>query len=257
MNLYTNGCSWTWGGSLDEYFFIKTPENLTYGVYSNTERLKYVWPTHLGRLLGATKVTDLSSGCGSNQRIVRTTYDWLKSTPVSEIQETVAVIQIAELSRFEMYNPLNSEMENHPGDWMKCKIDVVNSEPEYNDRQGNKPIPEKELLLETKRRLRYSHHLEDVYRTISYIYALKGMFDAFQIKDYYFWIQNNNWPLMMPEQFVTDIYENFKVLDDNVPMGTCWNYENVSKLDQHPSVKGHRQIARQIHRDMIRKGYQA
>jgi hypothetical protein len=65
--LFTNGCSWTWGGSLEEYW--ETEE----------DRLKLVWPHHLGNLLRADNVVNLSLSCGSNQRIVRTTLNWLLS----------------------------------------------------------------------------------------------------------------------------------------------------------------------------------
>lgn len=254
MNLYTNGCSWTWGGGLDEYFFTKTPEYPIQGVYSNEKRLKIVWPTHLGKILGANKVTDLSSGCGSNQRIVRTTFDWLRQQSAEELQDTIAVIQITELSRFEMYNPLDDSSENHSGDWMKCKIDIVNSEPEHNHRQGQKLIKVEELLKEVNRRLKYNHHIEDVYRTIGYLYALKGMFEAYKLKDFYIWIQNNHWAMMMPREYYTNIFENFKVLDDD-RFGEPWTYQTVSKLDNHPGVHGHRQLAHIIYDNMLRKGY--
>jgi hypothetical protein len=64
MILLTNGCSWTYGGSLglDE-------------IEKQEQRLQSTWPHHLGQLLNVSENVQLAVGCGSNQRIVRTTFD--------------------------------------------------------------------------------------------------------------------------------------------------------------------------------------
>jgi hypothetical protein len=68
-----------------------------------------VWPHHLGNLLRADNVINLSLSCGSNQRIVRTTLNWLLSKTPKELKNTIAIIQWTELSRYEYYVP-------HPND---------------------------------------------------------------------------------------------------------------------------------------------
>ena len=120
MILFTNGCSWTYGGSLG---LEKQLE----------ERLATVWPAKLAQKLGAESVTQLAEGCGSNQRIVRTSLQWLMSQTREDCEKTVAVIQWTDANRYEYYQPRNIEnfSENYKDRWAKVKIDVClqNSEP--------------------------------------------------------------------------------------------------------------------------------
>ena len=59
--LFTNGCSWTFGGGLDQ---PDTRERIT-DLQDNI-----VWPAHVQRLLNFDKQVNLSAGGGSNQRIL-------------------------------------------------------------------------------------------------------------------------------------------------------------------------------------------
>jgi hypothetical protein len=255
MILYTNGCSWTWGGSLDHLFCL----NGHYEI-ENEKRLALLWPHHLGKLLEAAQVHNLADGCGSNQRIVRTTYNWLRSKTPEELSETVAVIQFTQWSRFEFYDPLNpnDEWEDYPGDWVKAKVDVVVKESGYKPRKDNY----RELLDKANNIIKNTHPLEDFYRTISYIYALKGLFESFKIKDYYIWHHGHDWHFL-PLEHRQNIFDHFKVLDevhDWQPWRygpDYWVYDRVSPDDWHPSVQGHIDLAHIIKDRMIRKGYKA
>jgi len=64
MILLVNGCSFTWGGGLDKQ--------------GDQVRETSVWSHHLGALMNAEKVVNLAAGCGSNQRIFRTTVDYIR-----------------------------------------------------------------------------------------------------------------------------------------------------------------------------------
>ena len=116
--LFTNGCSWTAGGSLHQ-------------LYTNEQLLNEItWPNHLGKLLNVDRVINKSAGCGSNQRIFRTTFDWIISQPKDVLENTIAVIQWTEPSRYEYYIPKNNNYDEWVDDelgWAFVKTDVVMS----------------------------------------------------------------------------------------------------------------------------------
>ena len=122
MILFTNGCSWTWGGGLNV-----PGDNFGDNLYAGVERQKLLWPYHLGLKLNAEKTVNLSMGCGSNERIARTTFDWLQQQTLEDIKKTVAVIQITKVNRYEYYYPTDMKawVENNLADWRLAKPDHV------------------------------------------------------------------------------------------------------------------------------------
>jgi hypothetical protein len=256
MILYTNGCSWTAGGGLDDLFIYPHNNEL-----DEDKRLSLLWPKHLGDLLGAKEVYNLSNGCGSNQRIVRKTYNWLLNKTKEELKETVAVIQFTEWSRFEIYDPKvpANGWDDHPDDWVNCKIDVICHDIQYRNTRYRTNERHDEILNEAKHRILQTHELEDFYRTITYLYALQGLFYSFGVKDFYVWHQSHLWH-QWPESHRNSFYENFKVLDriDDPKLYHAepfWKYERVSATDQHPGVEGNKQLANHIYQAMKRLGF--
>lgn len=259
MILYANGCSWTAGGGLEPHFV-----HLHNGLPDNDKRLSLLWPHHLGSLLRADQVHNLANGCGSNQRILRKTYNWLLSKTPEELAQTVAVIQFTEWSRFEKYDPPNTTniWEDNQAYWVNCKIDVVCTDIQYTFKQSHRSMGRlRELKEESAKRISETHSIEDFYRTIGYAYALKGMFDSFGVKDFYIWHQSHLWH-NWPEQHRDALYNNFKVLDDiRDPKlhhaKPFWEYDRVGENDRHPGLNGHKQLAFLIRDAMISKGYKA
>lgn len=102
MKLFTNGCSFTWGGELYKSLYDRNGELLEYSNPDpvNQERLTRVWPFHLAGKLNADSCVNLSIGCGSNDRIVRTTIDYFTQHRPGE---WTAVIQWAHPHRFEYW----------------------------------------------------------------------------------------------------------------------------------------------------------
>lgn len=231
--LYTNGCSWTWGGAL------KDSNGNVFGVHKDSsvetweeakERLTKLWPHHLGEMLGVENTYNLSLGCGSNQRIFRTTFEWLHKQDKEDLQNTVAVIQLTEPSRFEFYY---GDDKNYQSDlWAGCN---VNSIVNYQ-RQINK----KEYL--NCRLQQYTWH-EGFYDTLSCVISLISLFKEFKLKEYYFW---SHIPNILPkiEKVITvptlylSEYDNVGEVED-VNGNTFWDY--------HPSETGHTEIAKQIY----------
>jgi hypothetical protein len=267
MILYTNGCSWTWGGGLDEHFRYDD------GRVNDDIRLNLVWPKHLSDLLKTDKVYNISTACGSNQRIIRTTIDWVTSQSKTDLEDTVAVIQFSEWSRFEKYVPISDKdpYENLKERWLKCRIDSALFD--YNGPEG--PDEHRYLQEEIKhinRRLKTTSPIENFYTTLQQMYALKGIFDTYGVKDYYFWHLGQGW-LSFPLQYRELIYKDFKVLDQfdnftswddfNSSKGCSfkdhpdyWYYERLAPdVPVHPSLLGHKQLAELIYDRMKRKGF--
>jgi hypothetical protein len=231
MILLTNGCSWTYGGSLR----LDEPEQ-------TEQRLQSVWPHHLGKLLQADEVVQLAIGCGSNQRTVRTTFEWLVSQSTDRLANTVAVIQWTEPTRYEYYEPIdyNNSLENIPERWARVKVDVCL-------QTDHSPDGYKFAFERSQRRFETMSHQEDMYRMVSEVTALGKMFETFGVK-YYYW--NHASRAFMFPQNIKDFYiNNFPWIDD--PINTYnyntdtvgWIYDRISATDGHPSFQGHRDLA--------------
>lgn len=76
MKLFANGCSFTWGGGILEeehqqfFSILDQPKHLI------ELRERSVWPYFLSEKLKADMCVNYAMGCGSNDRIVRTTLDF-------------------------------------------------------------------------------------------------------------------------------------------------------------------------------------
>lgn len=243
--LYTNGCSWTWGGAL------KDKNNKVFGVMKDSvaetdeeslERRLLLWPHHLGLRMGIQNTYNYSLGCGSNQRIFRTTLEWLLTQTLEDLHNTLAVIQFTEPSRFEFYygNDRNYERER----WAACNVlNIVN----YNGKLNKNNYID--LRLQT-----YSP-IEGIYSVISYMLALSKLFETFGLNSYYFWFMRNGDQTaienIIPSSFLSNVIH---IPDDgyNRVGNIVDNVGNVM-YDYHPSEKGHMQIAEIIHSEINKR----
>ena len=175
MILFTNGCSWTYGGGL----------GLDHPFHTN-QRLDSVWPHHLGNLFGSEKTINLAMGMGSNSRILRTTFDWITKQTPEDLAKTVAVIQWSEYSRYEYYVPKNSNdrYENIEDRWARVKIGGLLSKHEstadFSSDMDNSVLKRSNLRFET-----YTD-IEGMYKHIAECDALSALFTRYNIK-YYYW----------------------------------------------------------------------
>lgn len=231
MILFTNGCSWTWGGGLG----LDKP-------HQTTTREQLLWPTHLGKLLGADKVVNLAAGCGSSQRIVRTTYDWFLNEYRGE--EIVAIIQWTEYCRYEYYvtdNP-ESDFANEPNKWARVKPGVLLSSAEADYFEA--------AIKKTEQRFSTYSDLEGMYLQIERFAALANLFAGLKVK-YFYWAVPALLPLNSPKMYKDYISNKFNLLHHTSFDGqTLWQYERVSEMDQHPSRVGHQQLADIIYNEI-------
>lgn len=233
MILFTNGCSWTWGGGLYD---------MNSSLPNDEKRLNSVWSHHLGKLLGAEKTVNLAMGCGSNSRILRTTFDWIHEQTPEDLSKTVAVIQWTDFFRYEYYTPndFSDKYENIPERWAKAKASLVLSKFERDHKKVHERM---ENRLET-----YTD-IEGIYKHIAECDALASLFNTYNIK-YYYWNFNTAYILLFPKKYQKYLLSKHKWLDDGY---VGWDYERISKSDHHPSLNGHKQLAETLYKKMKEK----
>ena len=258
MILLTNGCSWTWGGGLEYVISVDNiihknistfPEISTDGL--DDIRYASVWPYHLGNMLGSEKTINLALGGGSNQRIVRTTLNWIMSQSAEDLENTVAVIQWTDAARYEYYAPLNMDdpLENIETRWARVKIDLCLSQED---------IPYREKLKRSQRRFETYTDIESMYRTITEMSTLSYFFNKYKIK-YFFWDKDCAYPISsVKHKFIENIYpEPFKTfILNNFNWVNIYHseYERLLEYnDSHPNLKGHKQIAELMYNQIVGK----
>lgn len=224
MILFTNGCSWTWGGALESYFS------------NNTERLQLLWPHHLGKMLNASKVINLAEGCGSNQRIIRTTFDWFLKEYKND-EPVLAILQITNPARYEYYvtddlddftNDSGYWTLNTPSSVIAPKIVSYEEAVRYNEVRNSK----------------YTY-IEGMYRLVSDCSSLAKLFDMYNVK-YHIWPGAFRFPSQYPL-----VYTNYLEKTCNMwNIDNSWEYDRVSVEDEHPSLSGHKQIAERIYNQL-------
>lgn len=117
--LYVNGCSWTEGYLLEEeahvleYARSQGYEVLgTYSVKKNGEHVQdahrifydqFNWAGNLARKLNISKMVNHAEGAGSNQRIVRTTTEYIKKLTAEEKEKTLVIIGWSLPDRNELF----------------------------------------------------------------------------------------------------------------------------------------------------------
>lgn len=228
--LLTNGCSWTWGGGINHI--------------SEQDRLETVWPHHLMNLLEHDTNVNLSMGCGSNQRIVRTTLDWILQQDRETLDNTVAVIQWTEVSRYEYYSKSaapekhnNWDWENDSSNWSLVKAGSCIYPPggpknhyiDYEERN------------QSQLRYRTYSDIEGLYSFVSQFTSLAHIFETYNIK-YYYWNALGVPVKYFPEP-ILGYASKFNWLNKN---HDDWYYERISKEDCHPNEHGHKRIAQYI-----------
>ena len=231
--LLTNGCSWTWGGG-----FENLPDN---------DRLETVWPHHLMNLLEFDNNVNLSQGCGSNQRIVRTTLDWILQQDRETLDNTTAVIQWTEPSRYEYYSKTTEpdlsnqwDWDNSDDNWALVKAGICIYPP--GSRNYHIHIEE---FQDSQMRYKTYSDIEGLYSFITQFTALANIFETYNIK-YYYWSA-----LGIPVKYFPN---NLKTYASNFNWINIkhndWYYERISKEDNHPNEYGHRRIAQYIFKEI-------
>lgn len=282
--LFANGCSFTYGGGLEPWFMEYNNQCFgeLFGVYdaqsgdflkkqmefeikynpdidslrNDDKRLRMLWPYKLMNMMGMSEHINLSQGCGSNQRMIRTTLEWIMEQDRSTLDRTIAIIQLTEPSRYEYYQ----EDTDH---WTLNKVDHVLLKGTDAEMDLARRINDLRLSTFTP--------VEGIFNVVNTCLTLDNIFKTFCI-DYYL-VTNANYMCSMMELIQTHQPEMFKLdshrysessLENYISLinksGNWinetyeksvlseWNCETLSENDAHYSQLGHTQLASYIHR---------
>jgi hypothetical protein len=234
MRLFANGCSFTWGGAIFPSLYDETGALLDYDNTSplNQQRLSTVWPAKLGTLLAAEETVNLSMGCGSNDRILRTTLDFF-SNLVSrkyDMSEWMAVIQFTQAHRYEYWD-----------DQTKTWAMVI-----PNSVTPGKSMP-RDKDNEYKRDVTYSY-LNDISFAQKYftqVVGLAGFLEKHNIQYRFINLVMDPWNYLSPTQ--SDyLKKHVKWVGDEPYLTMPKIFSDVEGTD-HPSIIGHDQISQSLY----------
>lgn len=254
MHILTNGCSNTFGANLVPNDLLNSKDTFA---DADAERIQLTYGYHLKNLLGADSYTNLAMSCGSNGRIIRTTLDWCLSQDADTLKNTVAVIQWTHGMRYEYYISNNSHnvkeidvsAENKiqdPTRWARVMAGVrggVEGEPTEINGYSVNELAQLRYLLWTPQ--------ECMYRDIECYSALKSIFESFSVRYFYWHLlgycldgELHNWAVRTFNWINTINPAALEVEGNLLPKG----YDLLPC--NHPSIKGHRDIAEQIYRSI-------
>jgi len=234
MKLFTNGCSFTWGGAIFPSLWDEHGNNLDWENPSevNQQRICSVWPHHLSQHLNVEHV-NLSMGSGSNERIVRTTLDYFTNL-ISNGQykhEWIAIIQWTQSPRFEFWDEIAQC-------WAMClptgsttSVETEYEHQQYNDRFQNTYY-------------RFCNDKTYSQKYFQQVMAVSCFFDKHNIK---YWFSNLDKTVFSQLEPSQQQYLNTYV---NWIDTAKHNFESlfVDKTpSNHPSLIGHQQIANNIY----------
>lgn len=163
MHLYANGCSFTWGGGMQGHVYDDDPDLEEY-------RRTHTWPFYLHSRIGADSFTNDAMGCGSNERILRTTISWFSLTDYRP-EDVVAVIQWSVPTRRDFYSVLRKQ-------WIVMAHDT-------HTWDGTASPPEK-ALMEMFYKF-WNNEEESLLRTLTYILSLQSYFKTMGIRYLMYW----------------------------------------------------------------------
>ena len=248
--LFVNGCSWTYGGGLDE---PGTKENIT-NLHNNV-----VWSAHVRDLLKFDTCVNLAEGCGSNQRICRTTFDWVNQQDEEILKNTTVIIQWSHEDRYEYYVPTEEEKS----DFQKRYQVTPALEEDINPKIKNanyslfkiSPQATKGFAGSPGLQLHRDGHHWAVYTQIEAVSATDNVLmvisqcQATQIQLIHCLQLDADSDVLTATTEIQDyIYNNFPMLEDDDNRCHHWQYDRIGgdPFDSHPNDMGHLQLANYI-----------
>jgi len=149
--VYTNGCSWTFGSELEQDRLFRNflnnqqwkmqdpADELNWNIVDKNNEIvsrfdhhydKFNWSGQISKLVGATELVNHALGGGSNNRILRTTLDYVRSLSPNDYKTTLIVIGWTAAERNEIY--VNKEWQrwniNQPFNQTVDKLHVTDED---------------------------------------------------------------------------------------------------------------------------------
>jgi hypothetical protein len=266
--LFVNGCSWTYGGGLDK---PGTKEHLEY-IHN-----EIVWPAHVKKLMNFDRCVNLAEGCGSNQRICRTTFDWVNQQDEETLKNTTVIIQWSCEDRYEYYVPTKEEQDDFQKRyqvspmqkediWHEQIVNDNNYDVLHNLDRWAKVNPhgiisftenhnDPHVIKQAQSRYQTYTDQEAMYTWLFHMGFLYDFLTSKGIECYYWYF--NQYVAAMPQEIQDYIYDRFPMLEDDEDQTRChqYDYERIGgdPHDSHPSPKGHEQLGQYIVDDIAKK----
>ena len=270
--LFTNGCSWTFGGGLDQ---PDTRERIT-DLQDNI-----VWPAHVKRLMNFDEQVNLSAGGGSNQRICRTTFDWVTKQTPETLKNTTAIIQWTCVNRYEYYVRKNNEKDTilpglvediHPNVTVNENTFSIHSNGKTLDRWARvnpsgvityfEDENDREVNNVGRNRYRTYTGQEGIMTWLTQLGFLHDLLNHYEV-EHYFW-QFCEFIKGFDPYICSYMYKRFPFLEET--RDHLWEYQRIRDIDPmkkpagrnkagdqmkisndpHPSELGHEQLAEYI-----------
>jgi hypothetical protein len=197
--LYTNGCSMT--------KFELVPE-------------EQQWPNLVRERLGIPSLINDGYGCGSNQRIFRTTYDFVNRKDFDPT-ETLIIIQMTYAFRFEF-------LESN-GTWA-----AINQ---------HHSVAENFLFAEKYRKIKTKSFTEEEekFEYLQKLLAIDNLLKNAGIKNHFFF---NYWMPISDKKIIKRLDKTFRwIVESSSAQSHFPEYEHFSDSDPHPSPSGYGTIA--------------
>jgi hypothetical protein len=270
--LFTNGCSWTYGGGLDQ---PDTREHITH-LQDNI-----VWPAHVQRLMNFDEKVSLAVGGGSNQRICRTTFDWVTKQTPETLKNTTAIIQWTCVNRYEYYVRKNNEKDTilpglvediHPNVTVNENTFSIHSNGKTLDRWARvnpsgvityfEDETDREVNNVGRNRYRTYTGQEGIMTWLTQLGFLHDLLNHYEV-EHYFW-QFCEFIKGFDPYICSYMYKRFPFLEET--RDHLWEYQRIRDIDPmkkpagrnsagdqmkisndpHPSELGHEQLAEYI-----------
>ena len=265
MKLLVNGCSYSWGGGLYSLHYNKDSDPDKIGLLyvdikhpTNNERLRKVYSHHLGKLLKADTVYNISMGATSNERIVRTTLDFFTKKIINneKVTDHFAVIQWTSVDRIEVYDDILEGMVHMLPSGVIFESDDLSKT--FTAEEHKVLVDD---ILSKKQNLYYKNFMSPkqvVNKTFQQILILGHFFEKHNIP-YLFCSMN---PVTIMEYFKDEkdkmkYINRFKWLNSTLTKSTITIYTgdpgNTELLCNtgHPNEKGHLEIANGLYQWII------
>lgn len=238
--LFATGCSFTWGGGIEEYLYDSNNIILDELNSSdqNQRRLNVTWPGKLSKLLNCTEFYNYSIGGGSNDRIVRKTTNFFidKIHNNENLSDWIVIIQWTVPHRFEFFD---SESKS----WGIVLPEFVCTE---NKRYFDKKESEKILSS-------FFWNTDEAWQQKQFndILLLGSFLKTHNIK-YFF---TSMCPLELKSSHEDYCSENFVWYNNNLKMCSIESMQNIDrcKKSPHPSEIGHTQISENFYNFITNK----
>jgi len=277
--LFTNGCSWTYGGGLDQ---PDTREHITH-LQDNI-----VWPAHVQRLMNFDEKVSLAVGGGSNQRICRTTFDWVTKQTPETLKNTTAIIQWTCVNRYEYYVRKNNEKDTilpglvediHPNVTVNENTFSIHSNGKTLDRWARvnpsgvityfEDENDREVNNVGRNRYRTYTGQEGIMTWLTQLGFLHDLLNHYEV-EHYFW-QFCEFIKGFDPYICSYMYKRFPFLEET--RDHLWEYQRIRDIDPmkkpagrnsagdqmkisndpHPSELGHEQLAEYIVKSIAKK----